>query len=111
MVKVKGRSQTGEGRGVYETSRAAMETAVDHIARMEIDNHADTCCFGPNFAIKYLTGVKCSVSTFSKKHDAMEDVATRSRRPTRRTPIRRTVARTFLSLMKVYGLETGWITP
>ena len=41
---------------------------------MEIDNHADTCCFGPNFAIKYLMGVNCLVLTFSKEHEAMEDV-------------------------------------
>ena len=74
MVKVNDRSHASEGRGVCETSCAAKETAVDHIAWTEIDNHADTCCFGPNFAIKYLTGVKCSVSTFLKEHDAMEDV-------------------------------------
>ena len=48
--------------------------AVDHIAHTEMDNHADTCCFRPNVAIKYLTGVKCSVSTFSKEHEAMEDI-------------------------------------
>ena len=74
MVKVNDRSHASEGRGVCETSHAAKETAVDHIAWTEIDNHADTWCFGPNFAIKYLTGVKCSVSTFLKEHDAMEDV-------------------------------------
>ena len=74
VVKVNGRSHTGDGRGVYETSRAAKETAVDHIARTEIDNHADTCCFGQNFAVKYLTRVKCSVSTFSKEQEAMVDV-------------------------------------
>ena len=74
MVKVNDRSHASEGRGVCETSHAAKETAVDHIAWTEIDNHADTCCFGPNFAIKYLTGVKCSDSTFLKEHDAIEDV-------------------------------------
>ena len=78
MVKVNGCSHTGEGRGVYEISRTAKETAVDHITRTEIDNHGDTCCFSPNFAIKYLTGVKCLVLTFSKEHKAMQyiEVAT-----------------------------------
>ena len=71
MVKVINRS---DRRGVYEASHAAEDTAVDYLARTEIDNHADTCCFGPNFAIISMTGVKCSVSTFSKEHEAMEDV-------------------------------------
>ena len=74
VVKVHGRSHDCDRRDVFETSRAAQETAVDHIARTEIDNHADTCCFGPNFAIQYLTGVKCTVSAFSKEHETMQDI-------------------------------------
>ena len=74
MVTVNGRCRDGDRRDVSEASRAAQETAFDHIARTEIDNHADTCCFGPNFAILYLTGVKCTVSAFSKEHEAMQDI-------------------------------------
>ena len=54
VVKVNGRSHTCDGRGVYATSCAAQEMAVDHIAQTEIDNHTDTCCFGLNFAFSTL---------------------------------------------------------
>ena len=74
MVKVHGRSHDCDRRDVFKTSRAAQEMVVDHIAWTEIDNHADTCCFGPNFAIPYLTGVKCTVSAFSKEHETMQDI-------------------------------------
>jgi hypothetical protein len=32
----------------------------------EIDNHADTCCFGANFTPLYFTGQVCDVSPFTR---------------------------------------------
>ena len=49
-------------------------TAENHIARSEIDNHADTCCFGANFTPLYFTGQVCDVSPFSDEYDSMSNV-------------------------------------
>jgi hypothetical protein len=51
-----------------------MSTTVDTIARSEIDNHADTCCFGSNFTPLYFTGQVCDVSPFTDSYDAMQNV-------------------------------------
>ena len=34
---------------------------------IESDNHADTCCFGPNFVMDSYTGQTCNVSGYNKK--------------------------------------------
>lgn len=44
------------------------------MGRLEIDNHADTCCFGSNFVPIYFTGQECDVSPFSNAYDPMPNV-------------------------------------
>ena len=41
---------------------------------LEIDNHADTHCFGRNFTPFMWTGLSCSVSPFLSEYDTMDDV-------------------------------------
>ena len=45
-----------------------------NIARMEMDNHADTCCFGSNFMPIYFTGQVCDVSPFMGTYKPTPDV-------------------------------------
>jgi hypothetical protein len=40
----------------------------------EIDNHADTCCFGANFTPLYFTGQVCDVSPFTDTYDALQNI-------------------------------------
>jgi hypothetical protein len=43
-------------------------------ARSEIDNHADTTCFGAKFTAVQFTGEHCEVSPFSDHYNKMTDV-------------------------------------
>ena len=49
-------------------------TVENNIARSEIDNHADTCCFDANFTPLYFTGQVCDVSPFSNECSSMLNV-------------------------------------
>ena len=40
----------------------------------EIDNHADTTCFGKNFRAIYFTSEICSVSPYLSEYDSLDDV-------------------------------------
>jgi hypothetical protein len=44
------------------------------VARCEVDNHADTCCLGPNFVPLYFTGVECEVQPFSDNYESVKQV-------------------------------------
>jgi hypothetical protein len=44
------------------------------VARLEIDNHADTSCFGSNFTPIYFTGQVCDVSPFSSDYKPKTNV-------------------------------------
>lgn len=44
------------------------------VSNMEIDNHADTHCFGKNFVPIYFTGKVCDVSPFADSYTAMTGV-------------------------------------
>jgi hypothetical protein len=50
------------------------QTTPNKIARSEIDNHADTTCFGSNFTPIHFTGEHCEVSPFSDEYTKMTDV-------------------------------------
>jgi hypothetical protein len=49
------------------------QTTPNTIARSEIDNHADTTCFGSNLTPIHFTGEHCEVSPFSDKYMKMTD--------------------------------------
>jgi len=55
-------------------SKTEKTITINHVARMEIDNHADTCCFGANFMPTYFTGKVCEVTPFSEEYDAMTNI-------------------------------------
>ena len=47
---------------------------IDHESTCEIDNHADTTCFGPNFRVTYMTDQECNVYPFSDQYKPIESV-------------------------------------
>jgi hypothetical protein len=49
-------------------------TTPPKIAKSEIDNHADTTCFGLNFTAISFMGEQCDVSPFSDSYDKMLNV-------------------------------------
>ena len=40
----------------------------------ELDNHADTTCFGKNFRVISFTSEVCSVSPYLSEYDSLEDI-------------------------------------
>jgi hypothetical protein len=50
------------------------ETTPNTITRGEINNHADTTCFGSNFTPIHFTGGYCEVSPFSDEYTKMVDI-------------------------------------
>jgi hypothetical protein len=50
------------------------QTTPNKIAKSEIDNHADTTCFGSNFTAISFTGGHCEVSPFTDYYNKMTDV-------------------------------------
>ena len=51
-----------------------LSTTPDFVSTTEIDNHADTCCFGANFTPLYFTGQVCQVQPFIESYDSLNDV-------------------------------------
>jgi hypothetical protein len=49
-------------------------TAPHKIAKSEIDNHADTTCFGSNCTAIHFTGETCDVSPFSEQYTTMANL-------------------------------------
>jgi hypothetical protein len=49
-------------------------TTPNTIARSEIDNHADTTCFGSNFTAISFTGEHCEVSPFSEQYNTLTNI-------------------------------------
>jgi len=49
-------------------------TSPDTVSRIEMDNHADTTCFGKNFTAVSFTGTSCEVLTFSKEYKSLENI-------------------------------------
>ena len=49
-------------------------TTVGHIARNELDTHADTCCAGANWTILDLTGEVCEVSPFLDSYQPKQEI-------------------------------------
>ena len=51
-----------------------LSTNPDFVSTSEIDNHADTCCFGANFTPIYFTGHACHVQPFMDSYESIENV-------------------------------------
>ncbi len=73
-------------RTVSTVGKDSKSTVVGHVARSEMDNHADTTCFGSNFRLMYYTNKVCDVTPFSEAYSAMTNVP-------------------------IVGACTGWIDP
>jgi len=53
------------------------KTAPDHFIYplpSDIDNHADTTCFGNNFRVNSFTSEVCSVSPYLSEYDSITDI-------------------------------------
>ena len=70
------RVTTGPRRNIYSSSAEIQPTAVQgfNTSRTEIDNHADTHCFGSNFVPYGWTDMVCTVSPFLSEYKAVENV-------------------------------------
>ena len=65
--------------GVRVLSSAKSATMIENpvagtLGRLELDSHADTCCFGANFTTMFITQYVCDVSPFSNEYTPMKDV-------------------------------------
>ena len=47
---------------------------VDYESTCEIDNHADTTCFGPNFRVTYVTDQECNVYPFTDQYKPIQSI-------------------------------------
>lgn len=47
---------------------------VNQVGYAEIDNHADTCCFGANFRPTFITDQVCEVSPYHESYDSISNV-------------------------------------
>ena len=65
--------QSGSRRYVGSVAKG-LSTNPDFVSTTEIDNHADTCCFGANFTPIYFTGHVCQVQPFIDSYESMSDV-------------------------------------
>ena len=50
------------------------DTTTGHIARNELDTHADTCCAGANWSVLELTGDICKVNPFLESYDPINEI-------------------------------------
>ena len=55
-------------------ARSNDQTFSDYSSTTEIDNHADTCCFGKNFIPLYFTGQVCEVQPFLDEYESVHNV-------------------------------------
>jgi hypothetical protein len=60
---------------VLSSVNVEYDTRENNVVRMEVDNHADTACFGSNFMLAYYTGKDCDVATYSEECQAMHDIS------------------------------------
>jgi hypothetical protein len=60
---------------MYNPTRTNKNTTTHNtVARSEIDNHADTTCFGSNFTAVHFTGEQCEVSPFSEQYTSLTNI-------------------------------------
>jgi hypothetical protein len=50
-------------------------TMAGHIARNELDTHADTCCAGANWSLMELTGEACDVNPFLDSYQPIQEIS------------------------------------
>jgi hypothetical protein len=86
------------------------ETQENNVARMEVDNHADTTCFGSNFMLAYYTGKDLNLhgekvalvgATFSKTRHSKVNAEELSRQ----RQIGLQMARDTLKVMTQFGIR------
>jgi hypothetical protein len=87
-----------------------IHTTHNDIAKLEIDNHADTSCFGSNFTAVQFTGKHCKVSPFSDKYNRLPNVPIASVAKAWDNP---NMEETTILLFhhKGFGLVMTWLLP
>ena len=62
------------GRRNMVASMKINESRENNLTRCEMDNHADTCCLGPNLRATFVTDQVCDVSPFLDDYKPMVSV-------------------------------------
>ena len=62
------------GQAKRDPGRVANPTTPGHIARNELDSHADTCCAGANWTTMLCTGKHFEVSPFLSTYDSVQEI-------------------------------------
>ena len=62
------------GKAIRQDSEVLNDTKADHMARDELDTHADTSCTGANWALLEYTGEICEVSPFLTTYDPIQEI-------------------------------------
>ena len=62
------------GQAKRDPGRVANTTTPGHIARNELDSHADTCCAGENWTPMLYTGEHCKVSPFLSTYEPVQEI-------------------------------------
>ena len=62
------------GKSKRDPRRVANPTTPGHIARNELDSHADTCCAGENWTPMLYTGEHCMVSPFLSTYNPVQEI-------------------------------------
>ena len=62
------------GQARRDPDRITNPTKPGHVARNELDSHADTCCAGANWAPMLYTGEHCEVSPFLNTYDPVKEI-------------------------------------
>ena len=62
------------GRTKRNDNTTPNPTETGHIARNELDTHADTCCAGANWTVMEYTGEVCEVSPFLESYSPIEQI-------------------------------------
>ena len=65
---------TSSRRYVGGVERSSSTSIPNFVSTTEIDNHADTCCFGANFTPLYFTGHVCQVQPFIDSYKSIDNV-------------------------------------
>ena len=62
------------GKAIRQDSAVLNDTKAGHMARNELDTHADTSCAGANWALLEYTGEICEVSPFLTTYDPIQEI-------------------------------------
>ena len=72
-ISVISRRQIGQTQQA-NPDKVPNETTVGHVARNELDTHADTSCAGSNWSLLEYSGQICEVTPFIDKYEPVPEI-------------------------------------